>query len=285
VEHKVKIRTGAAAALGRIGPAAAAAVPALIERLADQDSSGKPAGQPMANALDRIRPAWRNSEEAKQFVRDLTERLAGEDGGQRHAIVWALGTIGPPASPTRPALLRLLGDSSAEVRRAAAVAVGAIGPRAEDVRALAEHLGDPFSNHDRQDEQRRELAKLLGKADRKWRDSDAAKEALAVLTHKLGEDAEEVRRGAIRGLGHFGPAAVSALARLIPCLGLPSAHVRQDAYAALNQIDSNWPSLKTTTQYRQIWMAEAANRRSPLREPSRDALRLLDKARGATAPD
>jgi HEAT repeat protein/transcriptional regulator with XRE-family HTH domain len=150
-----------AAALGRIGPEARAAMPALIDLLQRGDPDARSAaaaalggigpearaavpaviewlqrGDPdadiVATALGRIGP------DARDAVPPLIDRLQRGDSDARRAAAAALGRIGPAAVPP---LIDRLQRGDWDVRRAAAAALGGIGPEArEAVPALIELL-------------------------------------------------------------------------------------------------------------------------------------------------
>jgi HEAT repeat protein len=279
------VRVGAAAALGQIGAPAATAVPALIQRLADADAGSGPAGKEAAEALNRIRPAWRDAEEVKQLVPDLADRLTSKNEAERHAAAWALDAIGPAAAPARSALVAALGDSTWAVRHLAARAIGTIGPRAEDVRVLIEHLADPWTNDDPYDNHRDVIGRLLDRADSNWRKSEAAQQAVSAFIKRLQQPTRDARRGAIRGLGRLGPLAAPALDPLLSLMTDPSAEMRKDAQMALTQINPKWPYLPRTEQFRQLWAAEVMDRHSTVRGQAQDALRLHEAARAAAPRD
>ena len=106
-DKDARTRWFTAEALRRIGPAAAEAVPALLELL----SSGEPAEPPAEKTRD-----------------------AGVDPDPRMplkvAAAVALGGIGPPARAAVADLVRELADDDARVRAEAAWALGQIGPDA-----------------------------------------------------------------------------------------------------------------------------------------------------------
>ena len=110
----------AAEALRQIGPAAAPAVPALIETLKDTDPTAKWLA---ADALGAIGPA------AAPAIPALVEVLKdkGANSLARAGAASALGAIGPAAIP---ALMEVFKDKSAdpEVRTYAADALKAIAP-------------------------------------------------------------------------------------------------------------------------------------------------------------
>src|SRR5439155_8038 len=94
-------RGRAAEALGRIGPAAKEAVPALARAMKDKDEVSVRAAA--AEALGRVGAA---------AVPELIEALKGKDAGQRALAAGALGRIGPGAKEAVPALEKVLDDKT-----------------------------------------------------------------------------------------------------------------------------------------------------------------------------
>jgi hypothetical protein len=112
------VRRRTASLLGRIRPASAASVPALIEAFRDEDDF----------VLASVRIAL--SEIGPEAVPLLTRALTDPDGHlRRHAAV-VLGYIGPAALSAAPALEAALVDTDPEVRQAAAAALAVIDPDA-----------------------------------------------------------------------------------------------------------------------------------------------------------
>jgi len=109
----------AAQALGKIGPAAEAAVPSLIKALADEAWRVRSS---VARALGEIGPA------AKAAVPSLINALADENRDVRGFAAAALVGIGPAAVPS---LINALADEDENVRSSAALALGLIGPAAK----------------------------------------------------------------------------------------------------------------------------------------------------------
>jgi lysophospholipase L1-like esterase len=99
-----------AAAIARIGPAAASAVPALVEALRSPDADRR---WRAARTLGRIGPA------AAPAVEPLAAALGDENGVVRQHAARALGRIGPAARPSAAALQRATGDREEQVRREA----------------------------------------------------------------------------------------------------------------------------------------------------------------------
>ena len=125
-----KDRLYASGSLRAIGPAAEAAVPALIEALKDEDSNVRGSA---ADALGKIGPA---------AVPALIEALRDDDSDVRYTAA-ALARIGPAAEAAVPALIEALKHDDSIVRFNAAYALGKIGPAAEAaVPTLLEALKD-----------------------------------------------------------------------------------------------------------------------------------------------
>jgi len=108
-------RVTAAAALGRCGPAAATAIPALEKTLGDQRREAQRAA---ALALGNI---------GKAAIPALKQALAGTDPYVRKYAARALGDIGKEASGAADDLVRALSDKNAEVRREAVWSLALIG--------------------------------------------------------------------------------------------------------------------------------------------------------------
>lgn len=137
-----KERGRALALLARMGPDAAAAVPA-VSKLIDDDPEAKQRATLLAvQALGRIGPR------AKESVPTLRKALQSEQ--PRHPLrieaTMALGRIGPDAKDATPALIAALKEpteKSGPLRFHAATALGQIGPSAKAaVPALIELLND-----------------------------------------------------------------------------------------------------------------------------------------------
>jgi HEAT repeat protein len=112
------VRSAAAEAIGRMGPAGVSATPALILRLGIE----KP-------------------HEARAFVKAIgtlgpgalphLEAAYAKGGKLRWRVVEAIGWMGVGAKPALPLLLRALSDGDASVRAAGAQALGRVGPAAK----------------------------------------------------------------------------------------------------------------------------------------------------------
>ncbi|MGE0707780.1 MAG: HEAT repeat domain-containing protein [Planctomycetota bacterium] len=120
-------RAAAAAALGRRGPASAAAVPALLEALRD--------GRAPATAF-----SWALGQVGAPAVPALADALRDEDEELRSRAIDALVVIGAAA---REELLRALRAPGAEARAAAALALARMAPAPEVTRELLLAARDP----------------------------------------------------------------------------------------------------------------------------------------------
>jgi HEAT repeat protein len=109
------IRIATAATLGRLGPTARPAIPALAKALRDADPEVRLG---VAHVLVQIDP-----EQAGAVVPGLIEGLRDKDEKIRRGAAYVLGQVGPAARPALPALTEALKDPDAAVRQAAARAL------------------------------------------------------------------------------------------------------------------------------------------------------------------
>jgi len=221
-------RRDAASALGIIGPAAAPAIPALVEALKDNGADPS-VRQSAAFALGNIGPA------AAPAIPALVEALKdkGEDWEVRRDAVSALGKIGPAAAPAIPALVDALKDKGEDpsVRRSVASVLGNIGPAAAPaIPALVDALKDKGADPSG----RQSAALALGNT------GAAAAPAIPALVDALKDKGEDlsVRQSAAFALGDIGPAAAPAIPALVEALKDKGADpsVRKSAALALEMI-------------------------------------------------
>jgi HEAT repeat protein len=117
LENDSALRGRAATALGAIGPEAKAAVPKLVLALEDRSTL-----ESVVAALAKI---------GKPAVSGLTNALTDKNPAVRLGAAVALGRIGPDARSAVPALsLRYTKDRYLEVREAARIALKAIQVKA-----------------------------------------------------------------------------------------------------------------------------------------------------------
>ena len=135
-----KVRLNAIQALGRIGPAASAAVPAMVEEYLK-----------VAEALTKIDICIALGEIGPAAVPALVEVLkSSEDEYTKYSACVALGKIGPAASAAVPAMVEVLKSSEDEnTKYNACVSLGEIGAAA--VPALVEVLKSSKDVHKKVD--------------------------------------------------------------------------------------------------------------------------------------
>ncbi len=208
------VRAEAAWALGRLGPPARPAVPALLRGLADAEESVR---LDAAVALGRI-----GSSEARA---PLFAALADPRQGVRWRAAEALDLIGLDPGHDLASLVTALGNRDLYVRAFAAWSLGQMGPAAGEAAGPLAALAleaDPGV--------RGVVATALGHI------GSAEPKAVAALGHGLRDAAWEERWRAARALGLIGPGAVPAVPDLIAGLADPSDRVRREAARALGRI-------------------------------------------------
>ncbi len=175
------VRERAVDALGRIGPGAHAAVPALVAMIPGSETAWE-----IAAALGKIGP------EAEPAVPALIELLRGSTDLNRSTAAEALGNIGSRAAAAVPGLIAALADSYYITRANAAAALAKIGEAATPaLPALIKALEDKETYW--------QAARSLGRLGAGSKEAEAALTAL--LTHPDERHREEAER---------------ALARLVP---------------------------------------------------------------------
>jgi len=270
-DRHMEVRYYAVDALGRIGPDAKEAVPAIVESIGDPQNN-KYVRQNAAKALGRIGP------DARQAVPVLTAALASDDHVYRVAAAVALWRI-EKSEKTVPALIEQLrpgvgkapfeacraileigpenrkklagpmvaslGHTDADVRRAAASALGRIGPDAVELltdnldrvnlRDAADALGQIASPV------REAVLNHPGASEAEFRTAAAPLEttAAAALVKLLGDDDEPVRTAAAMALAKMGVVAVPALAQ---ALRSEEETIRQAAADALLRVEQYLPT-------------------------------------------
>jgi len=231
VEKEPRSRWFAVAALGDIGPAAKAAVPVLVELL--------------------------KSQEIAEPDREPSE----VDGGSipmRLAAAVALGGIGPGAKAGVPALAHALTDHDQRVCTEAATALGRIGPGAAAAIPILVRLTTEDPEHTASDAAAHALAKIgsaavpsliehvkMGVVIARVRFLTAlgeagpdASSAIPELLHALTDRDEAIRAAAARSLGFVGgsTAATTVIPRLIAALKDSESVVRANAVDGLERI-------------------------------------------------
>jgi hypothetical protein len=221
----VEKRVAAIDGLGKAGPKAQAAVPALLEALADPDAMVRSAAAFSLGFIHSDAPA---------VVPALTRALADTDKFVRSAAANGLEFFGPQARDAVPELTRALDDAFAPTRSAAARALTMVGPDAK--RAAAKLIG------------------LLADADKYTRSAAAlalgavgaaADEAVPALARVVGDEYVGVRRSAALALGRYAtPASMQALKKM---MADADAGVRQNAQISLDRVSRALASIARPT--------------------------------------
>jgi HEAT repeat protein len=139
-------RRQAIAALGRIGVAARKAIPMLTQEAGDQREKAdvREAAVLALYQVDLQAIAEQSLAKAPQEIRELVQRLNGNDPFEAVEAAKTLARKKAQARPAIPALARALERSDKWIREAAANALGEMGHDAKVVRpALEKAAGDP----------------------------------------------------------------------------------------------------------------------------------------------
>ena len=207
------VRADCAAALGALGPAGRAAMPALFVALGDRSEFVRASA---ARALARL-------ETKADDVPRLVEALGSADGYVLAFAAWSLGNLGAAAQAAVPALAQAL--SRDDTNAVVAAALARIGPAAAGaVSVLVDALRS--ENPDR----RWRAARTLGRI------GPAAEPAVPLLTSALADPHDAVRQHAARALGRIGPAARPAAVALQRATGDRDEQVRREARQALARL-------------------------------------------------
>jgi HEAT repeat protein len=237
---KDEVRLKAINQLADRGPAARAAVPALVDTFKSKNEDVRLGA---ALALGNIKTGT---------VPPLVEALKDRDADVRFYALWALGLVGPDAGDAKPAVAAALKDPSASVRRKAVFAVSKILPPDQAMPYLVAAFKD------KDGDVRQEAVEML---------VPLRAAGVPALVQALKEDDVELRRLVIAALGQIGPDAGEAapalrafldpnkepnsggeatqalaligkpaLPVLLEALKDPNPQVRQQAFFALGQI-------------------------------------------------
>lgn len=221
-DESAAVRRSTVKTLGRIGPQARAAVPALIEALQDPDSFTVRGYA--AEALRRIGP------DAKSAVAALIEALQDKSVHVRSQAAYALAHVGPEASAALPELKKMLDKDLQWKHRFAnskvctgvwaAYAIAQLDPDDEvGLTFLVEAL-DKYADHD----DRRQFITALGRI------GPRARAALPALRRILDDhDQRYLRETAAFAIARIDPADERAFAVLLESLELRNASRRDRA--------------------------------------------------------
>jgi HEAT repeat protein len=219
-----ELRWTAAELLGKIGPAAKTAAPALLAALEDPDPHVRSVSATAVPEVETPAPA---------AVPALQKLLATESG---RTAARALSKYRGEARPAIPDLIDMLDNKQldTETRWNAARTLGKIGPGAESaIPTLVAHLEDEAESV------REHAAEALGDI------GPEAKDAVPALIVALTDPATKVRRDAVRSLGQIGPDSRAALPAIQTLLTDPEKIVVEAAQVAIRLIQGDEPSTET----------------------------------------
>jgi HEAT repeat protein/lysophospholipase L1-like esterase len=213
------VRMSAAVALGRIGPEAGSAFPTLAKGLEDARENVRARS---AEAIFRIGP------EAERAVPVLRTALRSEDLYVRGFAVWYLGELGPSALAAVPDVAVTIERDDGGVRTLAARTLRKIG---SGDRAAVVALGEALL--DQRWDERWRAGRVLGKM------GAGAVPALPALVAALADANELVRGEAAAALGRMGPAASAAAPALVQARSDAVPEVRAAAADALRRLQTH----------------------------------------------
>lgn len=262
-------RGKAAEILGLIGPAAEAAIPALLKSLNvtysfTGDFFIEGVGwrektitfdtcDEVFKALNAINPKWNETSAATDAISTLITYL--DISCDTFCAFSALKRIGPEATKAAiPALMSLLSKEDNTLKNAnricdAASALGQIGPAAQAaIPALIQLLSKP---HRMFETNKMEFTGIsisdyaetaLNKIDPQWRNTSAAATYIPIFIAALADKSSDVRKGAAGALRQIGPTAQTAIPALMQFL---VKYKNLEAARSLDTIDPQWHKTAT----------------------------------------
>lgn len=257
----VQVRMEAVVELGKLGPKAAPAVPAIADRLeSDKDERVRLAA---AGVLGQIGP------DAKAAVPALIGALKDEGFDVASWSATALGKIGPGAKAAVPELAKMLGSYRSSRSYTAAVALGEIGPDAKAAVPDLLRMVEKDLHH-----YAPEACLAL------WR-IEKHPEAIPALIRILKTDYSSEVGMAAYALGRIGPDARAAVPQLVATLSNKESLVASQTALALWQIakhEKAIPTLirlltdeNTTERYHAAWRLQVIG------PPAKEAVPALVK--------
>jgi HEAT repeat protein len=215
-DKSATVRQVAASNLGRIGAAAQASTPELLEALQDEEALVRLSA---VTALGQIQA------KPEDTVPALIEVLKGKEEGTRREAAIALSRMGTPAVA---ALTAALNHNNANVRANAAVALGKIGSEAKTAVPILIRVSQDANSLVQQP-----AIEALGQI------GAEAPSAVSVLVKALQHPNWSIRASAAYALGQIGAPAQATVPALITTLNDDDAVVRQRATFALSQMGSS----------------------------------------------
>jgi HEAT repeat protein len=228
-------RDSAIQALGRIGPDAAEAMPAMLDALKREFQEAEQKASAIENAGIRESVRGHQVRDSQAIVAlgrmgeagvgAVVEILRSDDPQYQRWGLEITGRLGPAARPALAELVRILKTSPDPSQRArAAGAIGSIGPSADEaVGALAQAMRAP------EEVAARHCALALAKVGGR---------ALPSLAEGLKDASPQTRRVAALGLRTMGPDARQALAALRAAANDADPAVRDEVAQAIKAVEA-----------------------------------------------
>jgi len=219
-------RLAAARALAEIGPAAKPAVPALIDKVVDDDFLRSDASFTLGEIGPAAKPAIPAMIQAARHTGYFEQGIIGSSIGKigptaipalidlarnqpklRWVVLDAIKQIGPDAQAAVPCLTEMLLDNEISVRVEAAYAIWLTTHRLDMIGVMASAFRDS-----------EEYAKLVA-GDNLGAIGPEAVKALPTLVQALGDEYDNVRNRAATAIGRIGPKAKAVVPDLLRARG------------------------------------------------------------------
>jgi HEAT repeat protein len=238
---QLHFRRLAAETLEKMGTTAVTAVPHLVSALVDSDNDVRGAA---FDALEKIAPQWRQSEDAQSAIPHLVKALVNSESDIQRTATEVLGKIGPSAMIAIPPLVEVLVDSSdGGVIRVTTNALKKIDPQwrqSEKTQSAISHQVKALVNSD--SDVRKAAADVLEKIDSQWRQSEGIQSAIPHLVKALVNSDSDVRKAAADVLEKIdsqwrqSEGIQSTIPHLVKALVNSDSDVRKAAADALGKI-------------------------------------------------
>ena len=225
---KFRVRCNAAIILGKLGPGAVTAAPALARSLRDPDPNTRVAA---VQTLTLLMPEA--SKYKSQMLPEFVRAMNDTNWLVREHVVGLLTECRDYSRAATPAVVRALEDPQVTVRTRAFAALNRMDFSVVNAREVVPML--IRCSKSREPTVRAMSASKLGVIKKE------ARRAVPALTAMLTDPEPVVRYSAAVALGKFGPEALPAIPTLVKALDAPEPVVRIAATNALAQIDpSKW---------------------------------------------